>query len=284
MRILLLAALLSAAAGPVFPEGLRGRAYRVKADGPRYSSHDITIRFTDSTVSIPEYLPSPGIFRGEEESPCTVRLKNKVPYIEYGTGERRRGIVLYSSDILLIYNEDDTLLHWGARPSPDFPVMFCKAEYTASSYLVEDLAGGRVEYGPEKLGQFKTLGQCWANGGGNYAVGETITLRCGRDTGRLLFSNGYVAYSRPDLYTKNSRVRTVRVRDRESGAVVETELEDTPKPQWIELNGPGRIFELEILAVYQGTKYRDTCINFILPEMTIYEWDPYLGPQGQDTE
>ena len=111
MRILLLAALLSAAAGPVFPEGLRGRAYRVKADGPRYSSHDITIRFTDSTVSIPEYLPSPGIFRGEEESPCTVRLKNKVPYIEYGTGERRRGIVLYSSDILLIYNEDDTLLH-----------------------------------------------------------------------------------------------------------------------------------------------------------------------------
>lgn len=41
MRILLLAALLSAAAGPVFFEGLRGREYRVKAGGPRYGIKEV---------------------------------------------------------------------------------------------------------------------------------------------------------------------------------------------------------------------------------------------------
>jgi hypothetical protein len=41
MRILLLAALLSAAAGPVFTDGLKGRAYRIKADGPRYGIKEV---------------------------------------------------------------------------------------------------------------------------------------------------------------------------------------------------------------------------------------------------
>lgn len=122
------------------------------------------------------------------------------------------------------------------------------AGYAATSYLTE----GQIEYRPANLGVYEITDKPWSNDGGRYGVDEVIRISSNYDFNKLLFSNGYVSFGRPDLFLKNSRVRAVRILDGEGTVIKEAVFEDTS--------------ELQVL----------------LFDHEYWEPFPYLGPQGMD--
>ncbi|MBQ0166530.1 MAG: hypothetical protein KBT02_08190, partial [Treponema sp.] len=77
--------------------------------------------------------------------------------------------------------------------------------------------------------------------------------------------NGYVS-EKEYLYGYNNRVKQIELTDANDSSYHQIiTLEDTAVPQYIKIdNRPGRHVLLKILDVYQGSKWNDTCINFIL--------------------
>ena len=88
---------------------------------------------------------------------------------------------------------------------------------------------------------------------------------------KLAFYNGYQSDSRPDLYKANSRVKKIRIKNLESGNTTELMLKDTSDMQEININSLIMSYneyislEITILEVYPGDKYKDLCIQAIIP-------------------
>jgi hypothetical protein len=117
----------------------------------------------------------------------------------------------------------------------------------------------------------------WAEGAQGNGAGEKITAVIPDDyynygsplSGhcRLLISNGFVDYNRPYLYEYNNRIRSLRIYyddDREKYTTII--LEDKPDFQLIGFNhydSHGRNITIEIDEVYMGSRYNDTCINYL---------------------
>lgn len=132
----------------------------------------------------------------------------------------------------------------------------------ATSFLVESV----TSYLPENISNFN-LNSPWVEGVDGYGIGETITFNCSKSRG-MIISLGYVSFEKPYLYTKNSRPKKIKVTLVNSDKSCLIDLKDTPNPQFFEypeqLQYEGEV-KLEILDVYKGTSWDDTCINFIQP-------------------
>jgi hypothetical protein len=82
----------------------------------------------------------------------------------------------------------------------------------------------------------------------------------------LAISNGFVDYNRPYLYEYNNRIKKIRIRNRENtDDYRDFELLDLPNIQTVATSSFSLNIEIEILEIYPGTKYNDTCVNFIIP-------------------
>lgn len=121
-------------------------------------------------------------------------------------------------------------------------------------------------YGPENLfdGSNRTA---WCEGVRGNGEGQEIYIRIedGIPFRRLLIYNGYAKSA--DTYRNNGRVRTIDVfTDR--GDQIRTVLPDTSSEVVINLPGPIEYHKLriQIVDVYPGSKYQDTCINLISPD------------------
>jgi hypothetical protein len=135
----------------------------------------------------------------------------------------------------------------------------------ASSVLVEN---GRF-YSAEQINT--SIGQAWAEGVRGQGIHEKLfinppylTPKLGCTT--LYISIGFVSFEKPYLYEENSRPREIRISVADKFSFT-AELDDTPNFQAIALPqsvGENDELEIEILDVYPGTKYEDTCINCIL--------------------
>ena len=82
----------------------------------------------------------------------------------------------------------------------------------------------------------------------------------------LYISNGYVSYSNPGLYLMNSRIKKIRLRDVGTGEYKDYIIADSPhfsKIDAYDVLTSRAGMEIEILEVYEGTIFEDTCINFI---------------------
>jgi hypothetical protein len=71
---------------------------------------------------------------------------------------------------------------------------------------------------------------------------------------------------KPYLYEYNSRIKTIRITDLQSGGFVIIELEDTPNIQYLDI--PDSLwnisdFEYQIIDVYPGDQWTDTSVNFL---------------------
>ena len=137
---------------------------------------------------------------------------------------------------------------------------------SASSHLVE----GSVSYAPEQRGRplYQPL---WVEGVEGHGINEKLFITA-KACFALHISIGYVSYVNPNLYKENSRPKLIRLTV-ENEFTFDVELEDTPNYQTIMLPFPLRendILELEILDVYPGTRYSDTCINEI-----FYDYIPW---------
>lgn len=131
-------------------------------------------------------------------------------------------------------------------------------EYLSNSELTEN---GTV-YAAENLGTLQ-LDKPWCESEADDGIGVVVDLgQCGR---ALLISNGYVS-EKQYLYSYNNRIKTIELSDLNDSSYKHLiTLPDTAVPQYITVdNRPGRHIVLKIIDVYHGSKWNDTCINFIL--------------------
>jgi len=136
---------------------------------------------------------------------------------------------------------------------------------TASSFLVE----GNVSYEPnQRRPLYKPL---WVEGAEGSGINEKLFITA-RACFAIHISIGYVSFEKPELYLENSRPKKIKLSVNNIFSI-EVELNDTPNYQMINLPAPLRasdVLELEIIEIYQGTKYSDTCINDI-----FYDYIPW---------
>lgn len=112
----------------------------------------------------------------------------------------------------------------------------------------------------------------WAVSGSG--IGEKITYTSikpvkYRGISWLYISNGFVDYEKPYLYGYNNRVKQIRVRQPGSDTFTDFELKDTQQLQKVDFRnivGPDvHELEIEIMDIYKGSRFNDTCINLMFP-------------------
>jgi hypothetical protein len=181
-------------------------------------------------------------------------------------------LVLSNEHICFIYDKTGKRIFRGAHGgySGDSWMWATRSEFvwdgpetvTVSSFLRK----GNILYIAENVGKNDLIGYPWVEGVNGNGINENLLLRR-KDAKYLYISIGFVSYEKPYLYEQNSRPKRIRL-SVESKFSIEIELEDTPSFQTIIL--PERlnedILKLEIIDVFPGTKYEDTCINAILFE------------------
>lgn len=145
-------------------------------------------------------------------------------------------------------------------------------EITATSYLTE----GDIEFLPQNLTSLNAA-KPWVEGVPGNGIGEKITIsgfNANRRPHTIIISIGYVDYDKPYLYDYNSRPSKIRIWRNGNGKYINFELADTPDPQILNLPEGLDLFTIEILDVYPGSRWEDTCINFIMVAsgMENYFW------------
>ena len=145
------------------------------------------------------------------------------------------------------------------------PYLFCKLDraYHATSYLTE----GSTTYEPEHLQQKDGLP--WASGNG-FGIGDVISIKEfeHKNQTTLKIMNGYQDPNHPDYYEKNSRVKKIKVTNTDTKKSKKLTVQDIKTEQTFDISalGNGRTFEVEILDVYGGSKYKDLCIQYLVFE------------------
>lgn len=131
---------------------------------------------------------------------------------------------------------------------------------TASSSFIEN---GKP-YSPDQINT--RLGQAWVEGVNGQGIHEKLFINTQLGCTALHISTGFISYEKPYLYKENSRPKKLNVSVAKKFSFT-IDILDTPNfqtinlPQALEAND---ILVIEILDVYPGTKYEDTCINCIL--------------------
>jgi len=230
-----------------------------------YRGSTNSIKFSNNEVSIYEYDWDIREYNHYITS-YEVIYENKVPFLLLGEPVNAKWLFLHSEYFSVIYKDPTSSLFDITGHVSEYNNIR-NGDYEATSFLTE----GCKVYKPTNLG-LNNPDAPWVEGVAGDGIGEKIFLTwqtwLERDgsrggMGALIISNGYVSYEKPYLYEKNNRVRKIRVTDSEGAFSFVTELEDTPNPQVVFLPSVPEKMEIEILSVYKGTIWDDTCINSI---------------------
>ncbi|MBB5218972.1 hypothetical protein DYE49_11925 [Treponema rectale] len=164
----------------------------------------------------------------------------------------------FEFDDWLILYKNNIPFFFGNKVSSRLLESLCFKPITATSFLKE----GKKEYSSNKLSRWANLNYVWSEGVDGYGIGEKLFIS-EADLSKIYILPGYVSAERPDLYKKNSRPKTLRITtDTESFTV---ELKDKVEFQEIKFNNRNnKKIIIEILDVYKGDLYEDTCISSVL--------------------
>lgn len=165
------------------------------------------------------------------------------------------------------------------RDNPDFLSSEFNPKYTASSIMMEEIAGGVRIYAAQNLGRYlySVAGDAtqlvwnqehlpWMEGAAGNGVGQTIKLSCDKSFSSLSILNGYVDLANPAAFRENSRAKSIRIEDLDNGLVYQLDLADEIAFTGIQLDLPTCNVLLRITAVYEGSVYQDACISALIPE------------------
>jgi hypothetical protein len=235
-----------------------------------------TIRITDTTMKV-EYTDRYSDADTTEEYQVTWETVNNMNYISFDyTGNflrrkdvahgKKRYLVLYRR-YLIFYNDKNQLEYYISGPKPQADQSgFATTKISASSELQEK----DIVYRASNMFEKNYL-RSWAEGVPGDGIGQTITIDFEQGLvfglNGLYISNGYVDYNRPYLYEYNNRIKKIRVRYIGHDEYRDFELEDTYLFQYINIGieyNPKTVL-IEILEVYKGSRWDDTCVNNILP-------------------
>ena len=177
---------------------------------------------------------------------------------------------------LMLSNNFVCYLYKASDPSPHvlgFAGSYNRGEFVFSTPKNIKASSSHVEkgrpYSPDQINQ--KLGQAWVEGARDQGIHEKLFINAPYLTSQqgctlLHISIGFVSYEKPHLYEENSRPKKLNVSVANKFSFI-VDLVDTPNFQTINLPqvlGINDILVIEILDVYPGTKYEDTCINSIL--------------------
>lgn len=144
-----------------------------------------------------------------------------------------------------------------------------ESKYLASSTLNDD---GEIKYIPDHLID-KNLKTAWVEGVDGYGIGEYVDIYITHQIDSFVneiygirICNGYTESQK--LWEENSRVKKIKLWvDNIPYAILN--LEDVPSEQVFNVGiipisyREDLVLRFEILEVYEGTKYKDTCISEI---------------------
>ena len=186
----------------------------------------------------------------------------------------KEGFYFWADHNVFLYDENNKLVAGDSNAVYELQAM--KTKVVATSELQE----GIITYSAENVLIHSVL-KPWVEGVTGSGIGEKLIFT--RDEKALwgpreghfyryrgiILSNGFVDYNRPYLYEYNNRVKKIRVSRGNPDEYVDIEVEDTPLFQYIDF---GEKFQtkneqliIEILDVYRGSRYDDTCINLMVP-------------------
>lgn len=175
-------------------------------------------------------------------------------------------LILQHEDFLMLYADTEKAPKWDGLFGANVYLYFLSNyTVTADSELTE---GGRT-YSAGNLLDYE-LDSPWVEGEDGPGIGSKLYISSELPIKELVISNGYFS-QKTELYAKNNRVKSLRVSNaKDPTQAVVFDLEDTVQPRSLELGFTSESLVLEILDVYPGSAYDDTCINFILPKTKNY--------------
>lgn len=143
-----------------------------------------------------------------------------------------------------------------------------------SSFLIEK----SKSYPVENLRKL-TVDTPWIENAKGDGIGEgfTIISNSSQPLGSyLLIINGYISYEKPYLYEQNGRIKKIKVTGLNSGKSKILNILDTPHPQTVDISfiTESEDIRVEIVDIYKGSKYDDTCIHYCITfneEVVPYE-------------
>jgi hypothetical protein len=180
---------------------------------------------------------------------------------------------LIDHDYIYLYNSDgEPFFGPGTIPSQEMRTHrpWGETEWLSAS---SELNESGVIYSTTNLDE--RIGICWAESISGQGIGEKIVFEVKKNRTNVSFNElyisiGFVSFEKPYLYKQNSRPKKIRISYEGEYAKI-IELDDTPNLQrlghiwWPTYSDSsrGKDLWLEILEVYPGTRYQDTCINFL---------------------
>ena len=217
---------------------------------------EMNIQIKDDRVKIHVF----SFFTGESTDKIIDLKKDMTGKVTYFFIDGKKFLCLSNDVFFYLYDKNDVPVFDGYKYG------FMKKEFimplsgiSASSCLTE----GKTEYSSSDLTD--KIGKPWVEGKSGNGIGEYLSFEVLKHE-ELYISIGFIDYNKPNLYEENSRPKKLKIYLDDSFYKVVT-LEDTPDfqklPVKIEKDG---IMKIEIIEVYEGTKYQDTCINMLLSD------------------
>lgn len=210
----------------------------------------------DSTMTVETFSRE----TGEESHKTFSTTKSEIHGIPFLTIGNKQYLCLKCDEVFYLYADNGRPFFAGTKFS------YMESEFIkkvtgikSSSHLSE----GKIVYSSEDLSD--AIGKPWVEGAEKNGIGEWIKFNV-NPRQEIYISIGFVDYYRPNLYLDNSRPKTIMLYFNDV-AYKEIHLLDTPDfqkiiiPKTVKENSE---LKIEILDVYPGIKYEDTCINMIL--------------------
>ncbi|MDR2597093.1 MAG: hypothetical protein LBC76_07220 [Treponema sp.] len=210
----------------------------------------------------------------------TLEISDNITFlnVHFDNGSDEKWLILANGTLCDIYKSDGKSIHGvtGSVNRDENIWNWPTNLISASSYLQES----NFSYSPSNLSVGYKTDNPWAEGVNGDGVNEKIYFKKrALINGAMHISIGYVSYDKPYLYNQNSRPKKIKLSVENKFSII-VDLKDTPHYQEIKFPSDiimDDILILEILDVYPGTKYEDTCINTVYFEMNsgFYEINQY---------
>jgi hypothetical protein len=220
------------------------------------SETDGIVRITEQNISlnILDYQHN-GNYKSKLET------KSKINFIEY---DGIKNIICLSSKLLYLINPsgcfyDGVGYNNNGRSGRYINFIGPAKKYTSSSFLTEK----NKKYESANLASIKPDFP-WAEGVKGDGIGEYIDMEWEYEINGIIIINGFISFDKPELFLYNNRVKAVKISIDDFPEKFIYELDDSSNPQIIQLNKHGKKIRLEIMDVYKGSQWDDTCVSMIV--------------------
>lgn len=151
---------------------------------------------------------------------------------------------------------------------------------SSTSYYSETVRGYRIDYSPANLFKFvQSMDRSeyvynysipWVEGKDDYGIGESIEFEFEKEVSAFNIINGYVDPYNLSLFKNNSRVKKLKVENLTTGKSWLVDFEDKIYINRIVSDAPSKAYKITIMDVYEGRKYKDTCITAIFTDTSWF--------------